>query len=64
MLKDFIGKELESDFNLNMNGNDQVQLITRGTKYLIMDVIGSDFLVKNDAGRFDLIRCSYFQVGE
>jgi hypothetical protein len=64
MLRDYIGKEVESDYNLNQKNDDKVQLVTRGTKYLVIDVLGVDFVIRNDAGRFDIISCTYFKTGD
>lgn len=64
-MEQFIGKEVESQFNLNMNNNDKVQLITKGKNYKVIDVVNkTSFIIKNDLGRFDHLSITYFSVPE
>lgn len=61
-LKQFVGKELECDFDLTQGSDNTIKLLTKGKKYKILAVDRSSFLLENDAGRFDLIFITNFKI--
>ena len=63
MLEKYIGKFLVCDFDLFQQNDNTIRLFTKGEEYQIIDIDGhNNFLLKNDAGRFDIISCTNFIV--
>lgn len=62
-MKQFIGQEVEANSDLMKQDNKEIKLVSVGNKYKVISVVNeSNFIIKNDAGNFDVIHCSYFKV--